>query len=625
MQPIRNPNQSWGANKFSKKIDNKQFEKVNADILKNYHERIRGNEELTIIEVGDPRETIEKSKKEFEKGQKEIGLDEADLPKNETVLELLKQMELEENATEKEQPLPQEPIGLQPMEEVVQEVPPSTEKEIAEPLSKMDEEFIEKTSKLEIPVDSLKLEFNFPVKNVITTSGEGKMKENVIKYARVRFIFKDEVSITIELDTTYTSKPFQKEENVDGIIRKVTKQRVFGNTKYFIRIWHDDEFENLQNDVIWAKNHQSFQGELVSGSKQTVYIKKDISQKYKFIDFSIYIQNTINKKEVTDEASLELLNQLYNKVRFTDMIYRRGKDIDRMIQEKISIRGYISSEASLLNYIKMCIGDLGKKYKTVADYIAYLEEHRNDEIYKNFYENQGIEDTEGLSDLEWALETLKLLFNVSDDLNPLQKLEARNLVDEYKMENPGIGQREIDAFDAEIRKFESQIRELKGLEGEVREDDFEEKEDDSPEIIEMKQKYREFVEGLERKKQDIIRSKNYLEYLDKSAIMGQQDDFIRKQRNDIFKLEHAIQGTVKSEQIHGFKVELKTYKDHNKEMLGVHFQFETENQKNKIEEIFNKKMVAIAIHTDKYPPNMQVLSDQRQKELEEYFATHNKS
>ena len=612
MQPLRNPYQIWRSNKFPTKDFKKQFEKENADILKNYHERIRGTEELTIIEIEDTREVIEKNKKQFEKKEKEIGLDKTDLPKDEDVLELLNLMELEENAKEKEQPLPQEPIGLQPMEEVIQEVPSTTEKEIEEPLGNMEEEI---PGEIYPPI----LNFNFPLKNVISTSTEGMAKENVIKYVKVRFIFEDEVSIVIDLDTTYTSKQYKEQGVVNGIITYVTKQRVYGNTDYHIRIWHDNKFENLQKDLIWAKNHQSFQGELVSGSKQTVYIKKKISKKWREIYFSAYVQNTIIKKQITDNVNLELLNQLYNKVLFTDMIYRRGKDIVRMIDEKTLTKGYISSEAPLLNYIRICISD--PVYEIVADYISYIEDKRDDEAFKERYEE--------LSGSDWAFEILKDIFENSEDLSPQQKIEARKLVDEYKMENLSIRQGEINALEEEINEYGSEILRRKGINYEEIKDNeeeikkFFEEEDDNPEISQMKQNYKEYIERFEERKQIMEKEKERLNYVDQLAAQERQEEFLRKQRKDVSDLEYRIKGTTASELFRGFRVEIYTSRDGRK--IGVGFKFENEEQKNKFEEIFNKKIIAITIHTDKFPPKMQPLSDQRQKELEEYFATRKKS
>ena len=69
-------------------VDSKQTLQENTDVLKKYHEKEPVSQELTIIEIRDPRESVEPEKKELVKKEKEI-VDTTDLPKNEDLIGLI--------------------------------------------------------------------------------------------------------------------------------------------------------------------------------------------------------------------------------------------------------------------------------------------------------------------------------------------------------------------------------------------------------------------------------------------------------------------------------------------------------------------------------------------------------
>ena len=531
------PREPQRENKRYEQKPNDKFLKENEDILKKYCEKIRGTEELTIIETGDPREVIEKDKKELEKKEKEVELDMEDLPKSikdEDILELLAQMEIDEqageSAKEKEQPLPTNPIGLQPMEEVIQENVPNSEMQVelsAEELSLRKEK--EKQERLEQG-----LEYTFPVRNILTTSEDGIKDEYDLKYIKVRFIFDTNISLYVQFDMSLTQKESKTQEVINGIITDVLKKRIFSNTNYFIRIWNGNTYtyENIQNDVAWAKKCQGDDNMLISGSKQNTKIKKQITPENLVVQLTL--QNTINKKRVDASNELDLLKQHHELQRDIETLRKRVRELPEVVFRGESSKDYRTSELPLILFIQLCGAE---KYRENGAPYRKVEEY--------------------LKDFGKSAEELKTFFVLSDVLEPFQKQEACNLVDEYIIES---------------------------------------RKENAP----------------------IFKQLNY------DIMQGRGEKLVQKYQNELFKLERGIRGTeFVKEEIPKFELGMIIPRGSTRGVKEISLKIKCENwyQHQKIEELFTSRLVAITVHTDKYPISMVSMAEQRKRDFEEWKQT----
>lgn len=364
------------------------------ELLHTYHERINNFEEVTIIELYDPRELVEVIKKEIGKKDMLTEMDLEDMPKQEEIEDLMKAFEMQERrgeiAEKKEEQFPSEPIGLAPMDEEYQILQKRSEE--------LTEEEIQRRRIMKLEEGIV---YEFPLKTIVTTSSPVKKTQFDIRYVKVHFIFNGNVVLEVKLSTDL-----------------VARNKIFTIVDYCMRIWNNNmqQYEELQDDLARTRKYQTYANyEIVSNSTQKVKIYNLISSKKVF--FNVCLENTIYKKKFENDNE-ELIEQYKSLLQESEIFTDRAEIIPRLAFEG-NWKGYKTSERPLFIYIQKSgantIRANGNPYTTVQEYIEDFAKQMKTTTIENVFQE------------------LKESFKNSD-LKPNEKIEAINLVDKYILE-----------------------------------------------------------------------------------------------------------------------------------------------------------------------------------------------
>ena len=423
----REPTKRYGKDK--KVSSAHEIYKEHEDLFKEYKVKYKDGQDITLIETRDPREVIEMERKETEKREKELAMDVEDTPINLTTdeidaifddIEKREEIEKQENAA-----LPQEPIGLTPMEEVVEG--DTSEQKTIEIGQQPQEPAVQRYA----------LELTFPVKRIVTTSNDKKKSKYDTGYTKIQFIFENDISVQIIFETYYS---FNEK-----------KGTIYENAKYQVRIHKDDmnRYINLENDTKWAKLHQDYESKMRSNNKTnlisyvTHYLMMQGTIKPTRVFLNATVKSTSKKKIVyTPYQKRKLISDYRDEQRKAEGLSKRGPDLIKIIfrgKAGDSLR-YRSSEEELFEYLMICTDNMkrenGEPYVTIAQFIE-------DYIQISAPENASAEElAEYLSkkseNFIAAMNFIASLINDSEKLTPLQKIDAMNLWSEYLDETVNI-------------------------------------------------------------------------------------------------------------------------------------------------------------------------------------------
>lgn len=410
----REPTKRYGKDK--KVSSAREIYKEHEDLFKEYKVKYKDGQDITLIETRDPREVIEMERKETEK--KELTIDEIDAIFDD--IEKREEMDKQEKAA-----LPRETIGLTPMEEVI-EGDTSEQKTIE--IGQQSQEPV---------VQQYALELTFPIKGIVTTSDDKKKSKYDTGYTKIQFFFENDVSVQIIFETYYS---FNEK-----------KKTIYENAKYQVRIHKGDKnrYINLENDTKWAKLHQDYESKMRSNNKTdlisyvTHYLTIQGTLKPTRVFFNATVKSTSKKKIVyTPYQKRKLISDYRDEQRKVEGLSKRGPDIMRIVftgKSGDSLR-YRSSEEELFEYLMICTDNMKREndepymnivqfiedfIKTAAPENASAEEL--DEYYNKKTEN-----------FVAAMNFIAGLINESENLTPLQKIDAMNLWNEYLDETVNI-------------------------------------------------------------------------------------------------------------------------------------------------------------------------------------------
>lgn len=519
-------------------VDNKQTLQENTDILKKYHEKEPVSQELTIIEIRDPRESVEPEEKELVKKEKEI-VDTTDLPKNEDLIGLIEQMELQETHGEADKvEEPMNPVGMEIEEESVQK---------NEEHKGQEEQLMDTEEELPKGVDELVelhegFSYDFPVSKFITTSNKEAKTGTDLKYMRMRFVFKPDISLYIDCETHLTGKEIKVDEEVDGVLRSVTKQKVYANSEYRIREWNGKthRYKDLQEDVEYVRRNRPIGERYVpTGSSPKVNLYKQVD--FGKTHFRLEVTNTIFTKEIGKVKRKEVdPMDAYNVARY---IYNKYQDkandkpeLEEWLYIEDTFKGYYPYDQQLMKAIQetgeSAIRADGTPYTSTEQY---------------------------LEDLGITIDQVRAVFT-----------------DEWKEGNITTG------------------------------------------------RYQEIMEIMNNYIFDKENEKQLTQfYLD---MMVNDTSKLSKMKRELTSLEYSMQGEKNNITKPSLRVEVMLYHQGEKDpedpyaniRVAIIVHCESMEQHRKLEQLFEKELVAIIVRTSEYPPS--TLVEQRKKELAEWKA-----
>lgn len=519
-------------------VDSKQTLQENPDILEKYHEKKPVSQELTIIEIRDPRESVEPEEKELVKKEKEI-IDTTDLPKDEDLIGLIEQMDLQETHGEADKvEETTNPVKMEIEEENVQKN--EDHKGQAEELMDTEEELPKGVDELVELHEGLS--YDFPVSKFITSSNTEVKTGTDLKYMRMRFVFKPDISLYIDCETHLTGKEIKVDEEVGGVLRSVTKQKVYANSEYRIREWNGKthRYKDLQEDVEYVRRNRPIGERYVpTGSSPKVNLYKQVD--FAKTHFRLEVTNTIFTKEVAEaeEEEVDPMNA-YNVARY---IYNKYQDkandkpeLEEWLYIEDTFKGYYPYDQQLMKAIQEtgepAIRADGTPYTTTEQY---------------------------LEDYEITIEQLRGIFTnywKEGNITTGRYQEVMEIMNNY-------------IFDKENEKQLTQF------------------------------------------------------YLD---MMVNDTSKLSKMRRELASLEYSMQGEKNNITKPSLRIEVMLYQEGKKDTedsyanvrVAIIVHCESMEQHRKLEQLFEKELVAIIVRTSEYPPS--TLVEQRKKELAEWKA-----
>ena len=532
--------------------DVKDFFKEHEETIKKYNEKPKAGQDLTILEIKDSREIVEVEQKEVIKKEKEI-TDTADLP-DDLVEQVLMKMEEEE----KEETVQGEVVESQPMQI-------EGEEEVAE-----EDEAVRNARELE---EGFTVEYL--VKNFITTSSEDPKDTIDLKYMNIRLVFDPNYSLYISSDTRLSGKTVTVQEEKDGILVNRDKLRVFANSDYKIT-----EFEGETRHR--TEIQEDFEFTRRTRPNEERYIPTGMSPKvssFKHVifgnaKFSLGVTNTILGKSITEPDEGDDPMDKYNMSRY---YFYRYKDV---VDRRNELSDWFHTHGTFRGFNQQLIS-----FETQLDINGRALAEANQRLIKD-------------------IQVISKESAIRKDGTPYTSVE------QYFEDFNGI---DIDQFrDMCINSYKQ---------GRLSEEDYQEFLQAIDNYVNAKNAYAVTFDNYtcEKNVEDNL-IKCYIDVVDNNS---DQYDIFNEAKKQIGSFERAIKGekmkitkpkfSIQIEVTHGGNIRSDPYK-YMPVRITIHG--ESVEQQRRLQEIFNKKIVAIIVRTSEYAPSPLV--DQRRRDFADW-------
>lgn len=411
------------------------------------------------------------------------------------------------------------------------------------------------------------------IKNFITTSNEDPKDTVDLKYMNIRLVFDPNYSLYISSDTRLSSKTIKVTEQINGALRDTEQLRVYTNSDYKITEFEGETRQrtDLQEDVEFTRRTRPDDVRCIpTGMSPKVSLFKRVT--FGNAKFSLGVTNTIFGKSIAepDEGDDPLVN--YNVSRY---LFYRCKDI---VDHKKELNEWFHTKRTLLGFNPQIT--------------ALMEEPKQRVLFK-----------------EADLRVMKNIQDAGGNENR-KNGEPYTSTEQY-----------LEDFGMDINQFKDVYAE-KYKNGELSEDDYKKYIDDVDNYVKHKTLYDSI---LEHEYEIALERQIVPHYWD---VIGNTDDYyemFNSKKSQMLRLEKALQGekikvtkpkfSIQIEVAYGGNIRVDPYK-YMPVRITIHG--ESVEQQRRLQEIFNKNLVAIIVRTSEYAPSPLV--EQRKREFAEWKA-----